>query len=562
MTTSTGQLALIAKVARSRELRRVQLAFVVFSMAEHATWLAVFVYALERGGATEVGVVAVAQLAPAVILTPFSAYAGDRFSPQRALAVGYGVQAIAMTGTAAAMWSGFPIAAYVFAAVAATSISFIRPVMGALLPEVTHAPSDLVAANVVAGLIEQVGILAGPLGAAIVLAVASPAAVFAVAAAGTAVACAAVLMVRSDQGGGHGGHGGHGGQGGRAGTTSRPDAGDALRIAFAGFATLRRHGRLRILLGVVAVAGLVKGVGDIVFVVFADDRLDGGGGTSGLLAVAYGIGGLLGALGATRLVRSSRIGGQLLTAGALLGIAMAGAAWATTTPTAMASMVTMGAAESLLVLTSTVSVQRQAPPHVLARVFGIVEGTQMALIAVGSLLVSVLVTNWSLAVTFVTIGGASVAVLALLAALLNRQGDLLPPVDDDTVESLLADPVFAPLAATTIERLARNAERRRFDAGDTIVREGEPGEHYFLVVDGTVEVSQAGRHLRFLPAGRSFGEIALLKEVPRTATVAATSAGVVLAVGRDDFLEAVTGHSRALTTASTVADRYLEGTAD
>ena len=555
MNTRTGQLALIAKVARSRELRRVQLAFVVFSMAEHATWLAVFVYALARGGAAEVGIVAVAQLAPAVVLTPFSALAGDRFSTQRALAVGYGVQSIAMAGTAAAMWAGQPIAAYVLAAVAATSISFIRPVMGALLPEVTHAPADLVAANVVAGLIEQIGILAGPLAAGIVLALASPAAVFAVAAVGTGAACLAVLTVRGEPGA-------HGSGRVRADATQRPDARDAVRIAFAGFATLRRHGRLRILLGVVAVAGLVKGVGDIVFVVFADDRLDGGGGTSGLLAVAYGIGGLLGALSTTRLVRSSRIGGQLLAAGALLGVAMAGAAWAATTPTALASMMLMGAAESLLVLTSTVSVQRQAPPHVLSRVFGIVEGTQMALIAVGSLLVSVLVTQWSLAITFVTIGGVSVAVLALLAALLNRQGDVLPPVDDATVASLLADPVFAPLAATTIERLARNAERRAFEAGDTIVREGEPGEHYFLVVEGTVSVSQDGRHLRFLPAGRSFGEIALLKEVPRTATVVATSAGEVLAVGRDDFLEAVTGHSRALTTASTVADRYLDGTAE
>ena len=552
MNERTGQLALIAKVARSRELRRVQLAFVVFSMAEHATWLAVFVYALARGGAAEVGIVAVAQLAPAVVLTPFSAYAGDRFQPQRALAVGYGVQSIAMAGTAAAMWAGQPIAAYVLAAVAATSISFIRPVMGALLPEVTHAPADLVAANVVAGLIEQIGILAGPLAAGIVLALASPAAVFAVAAVGTGAACIAVLTVRSDQG-----------RSRRVDAPRpRPDARDALRIAFAGFATLRRHGRLRILLGVVAVAGLVKGVGDIVFVVFADDRLDGGGGTSGLLAVAYGFGGLLGALSATRLVRSSRIGGQLLAAGALLGLAMAGAAWAATTPTALVSMMLMGAAESLLVLTSTVSVQRQAPPQVLSRVFGIVEGTQMALIAVGSLLVSLLVTQWSLAITFVTIGGASVAVLALLAALLNRQGDVLPPVDDATVAHLLADPVFAPLAATTIERLARNAERRRFEVGDTIVREGEPGEHYYLVVDGTVSVSQDGRHLRDLPAGRSFGEIALLKEVPRTATVVATSAGEVLAVGRDDFLEAVTGHSRALTTARSVADRYLDGTAD
>lgn len=551
MNTKTGQLALIAKVARSRELRRVQLAFVVFSMAEHATWLAVFVYALARGGAAEVGIVAVAQLAPAVVLTPFSAYAGDRFSPQRALAVGYGVQSIAMAGTAAAMWSDLPIAAYVMAGLAATSISFIRPVMGALLPEVTHAPADLVAANVVAGLIEQIGILAGPLGAGLILALASPAAVFAVAAVGTGAACAAIVTIRGEQG-----------RTSADRARARPDAGDAVRIAFAGFATLRRHGRLRLLIGVIAVAGLVKGVGDIVFVVFADDRLDGGGGTSGLLAVAYGIGGLLGALGATRLVRSNRIGGQLLVAGGLLGLAMAGAAWATTIPTAVGSMAMMGASESLLVLTSTVSVQRQAPPHVLARVFGIVEGTQMGLIAGGSLLVSVLVTRWSLAVTFVTIGIAAVVVLALLAALLGRQGDVLPPVDDATVARLLADPVFAPLAATTIERLARNAERRPFVAGETIVREGEPGEDYFLVVDGTVEVSQSGHHIRVLPAGRSFGEIALLKEVPRTATVVATGDGALLAVGRDDFLEAVTGHSRALTAASTVADRYLDGTAD
>lgn len=551
MNTKTGQLALIAKVARSRELRRVQLAFVVFSMAEHATWLAVFVYALARGGAAEVGIVAVAQLAPAVVLTPFSAYAGDRFSPQRALAVGYGVQSIAMAGTAAAMWSDLPIAAYVMAGLAATSISFIRPVMGALLPEVTHAPADLVAANVVAGLIEQIGILAGPLGAGLILALASPAAVFAVAAVGTGAACAAIVTIRGEQG-----------RTSADRARARPDAGDAVRIAFAGFATLRRHGRLRLLIGVIAVAGLVKGVGDIVFVVFADDRLDGGGGTSGLLAVAYGIGGLLGALGATRLVRSNRIGGQLLVAGGLLGLAMAGAAWATTIPTAVGSMAMMGASESLLVLTSTVSVQRQAPPHVLARVFGIVEGTQMGLIAGGSLLVSVLVTRWSLAVTFVTIGIAAVVVLALLASLLGRQGDVLPPVDDATVARLLADPVFAPLAATTIERLARNAERRPFVAGETIVREGEPGEDYFLVVDGTVEVSQSGHHIRVLPAGRSFGEIALLKEVPRTATVVATGDGALLAVGRDDFLEAVTGHSRALTAASTVADRYLDGTAD
>jgi predicted MFS family arabinose efflux permease len=548
-TVRTDPLALVAKVLRSRELRRVQLAFLAFSMCEHATWLAVFVYALARGGASEVGIVAVVQLAPAVVLSPLSSYAGDRFPPQRALAVGYGVQSVAMTATAAAMWQDMPIVAYLFAALAATAISFIRPVMGALLPGVTHAPADLVAANVVAGLIQQVGILAGPVGAGLLLAIGSPATVFAAAGLATGAACVAIALIRTDDGSGAAGA-----------AARRPDAGDALRVVFAGFATLRRHQRLRILLGIVALAGLLSGVGSIVFVVFADVRLDGGGGTSGLLAAAYGVGGLTGALGATRLVRSNSIGGQLLLAGTLLGLAMLGAAWAETTVPALVSIAMMGAAESLLVLTATVSIQRQAPPAVLSRIFGIVEGTQMATIAGGSALVSLLVARWSLTAAFLAIGASMILTLALFGSMLRRHGDVLPPVDDETVARLLDDPVLAALSAPTIERLARNAERRRFAAGETIVRQGEPGDHYFLVVDGVVDISQDGHHLRFLPAGRSFGEIALLRDMPRTATATSSTDSEVLAVGRDDFLEAVTGHSRALTTATAVAERFLTDT--
>ena len=100
MKVGSGQLALIGRVARAKELRRLNLAFVAFAISEHASWLAVLFYALERGGAEEVGLVAVVQLAPAVLLTPFSSLAGDRFSPRTALAAGYGAQCVAMTATA------------------------------------------------------------------------------------------------------------------------------------------------------------------------------------------------------------------------------------------------------------------------------------------------------------------------------------------------------------------------------------------------------------------------------------------------------------------------------
>ncbi len=83
-----------------------------------------------------------------------------------------------------------------------------------------------------------------------------------------------------------------------------PDLGDLAHRLFAGFATLRRESRVRILVGMIAVAGLVNGVADVLFVTFTDERLDGGGGQAGLLAAAYGVGGMLGAVAVARFVRN------------------------------------------------------------------------------------------------------------------------------------------------------------------------------------------------------------------------------------------------------------------
>jgi hypothetical protein len=219
----------------------------------------------------------------------------------------------------------------------------------------------------------------------------------------------------------------------------------------------------------------------------------------------------------------------------------------------------LGAGNSLLVLTATVTIQRQAPIEVLARVFGIVEGTKMAMLAGGSVLVSVLVAQMSLAAAFAVIAGATTAVLVCCIALLRRHGEDLEPVDAAIVQRLLLDPVLAPLHAPTIELLARGAERLSTDAGEPIIREGELGDRYYLIVDGTVEITQDGQHLRALSAGASFGEIALLDKVPRTASATSVTRCELLSVERDDFLEAVTGHSRALRAARDVADGFLNG---
>src|SRR5262245_52236658 len=202
MSDVGGRAGVVWKVARDRQLRRLQLGFAGFAFAEHATWLAILVFAFDRGGVKEAGVVAVVQLGPAMVVTPFAAYAGDRFRPERVLAVGYAMQAVSMLATAAAMWAGRPVLAYATGAVAATCITFSRPVMGAILPIVARTPNDLVAANVVTGFTEYVGMFVGPLMAALLLARGSPASVFAVCAAITAASAllSASLRLRHDVG--------------------------------------------------------------------------------------------------------------------------------------------------------------------------------------------------------------------------------------------------------------------------------------------------------------------------------------------------------------------------
>ena len=532
---------MISRVARAPALRRVNVAFLAFSVAEHATWLAVAVYALQRGGVTEVGLVAAAQLLPVVVLTPFSSYAGDRFRPQRALAAGYAVQCASMLATAWSMHVGHGVTTYVFAAVAATSTSFTRPVMGSLMPTVTHTPTDLVAANVVAGTIELIGNFVGPVLAGVLMVVGSPATVLAASAVLTGLSAVAVALLR-----------------GAADDRAAVPTGRAIVSQMAaGFATVHRSPVVRLLLVFVAGAGLLRGVADVAFTVVAADRLDGGGGAAGYLAVVYGLGGFAAVTGSTRLDTATRLTRPFLAAGVASGAALLAAAVATSYVSTTFAFALMGLGDAMLVLTATVMIQRIAPTEVLARIFGIVEGIQMGALALGSYVVSLLVSSLALGPALgVTAAAVSLVVLGAVAGL-HRSGYEMPAVDQATVARLVADPVFAALPAPVIERLARDADRTTATAGTVIVSEGDHGDRYYLIVDGEVSFTIAGEPIRVLGAGSSFGEIALLRDVPRTATATAVDDVDLLSVDRDEFLTAVTGHPRSFGTATSVADTWL-----
>ena len=193
----------------------------------------------------------------------------------------------------------------------------------------------------------------------------------------------------------------------------------------------------------------------------------------------------------------------------------------------------------------------------LARVFGILEGLSMGAIAMGSLAVTVLVASTTVGHAFVILA-ATLFVFVLIGVLrLRRHGAGPPLADEAIVERLIADQLFAPLSAPMVERLARAAESTTTEAGTVVVAQGDIGDRYYLVIEGAASVTIDGAHVRDLGPGDTFGEIALVRDIPRTATVSAATTLRLLAIPRDDFLEAVTGHPRSRHTADATVERFL-----
>ena len=193
----TGILVIAGRIIRSRDLRRIFGAFLLFNMAEFGTWVAVLLYAYDRTGPASVGVVALIQLVPAALAAPPAAALGDRFPRHRVLFGGYVVQAVATGLTAVAMATDAPVGlVYLAAAFAAATVVVARPTQSAMLPSLSQTPEELTAANGAAGVVEGTGVLLGPLLAALVLTGATPALVFGLAAVGLGIAAVLVLGVR------------------------------------------------------------------------------------------------------------------------------------------------------------------------------------------------------------------------------------------------------------------------------------------------------------------------------------------------------------------------------
>jgi hypothetical protein len=191
--------------------------------------------------------------------------------------------------------------------------------------------------------------------------------------------------------------------------------------------------------------------------------------------------------------------------------------------------------------------QRVADDRVLGRVFGVFYVGILATTGIGSIVAPALIDAIGIRGAF-AVGGALLPAAALLIyPRLNRIDDYAA-VPEEALSAIAAVPLFEPLPPTSLEKLARAALPESAAAGTVVVAEGDPGDTFYVVLRGSLEVSSDGRGLRTLVAGDFFGEIALIRDVPRTATVTAATDSEVLAVHRMDFLSAVLGSPESAET--------------
>jgi MFS family permease len=546
----------IGRIARDRQLRRIEIGFVGFAIAEHGTWLAGIMYAYDRGGVEEAGIVAVILLAPALVVAPFAAFAADRFDGGRVLAAGYAIQAVAMLLTALAITAdigSWPV--YAAAMVASASVTLTRPALGAVLPNITHTPVDLTAANVVMGFVEYSGMFIGPALTGILVGISGLAAPFAVCGGLTAGAALLGFGVRTQRGDA----GGTRWSGDAAGPSTSAEREDrpVLRDTVAGLRALRGQSTVRLAIGTLALGSLVIGAADVLFVATADHLTGGDTAHAGLFGSATGAGALVGSSLTILLVGRARLTPAIAMAIMTMGLSLTLLATAGSTGVALLLFVVMGGGESVLRVSASTLIQRVAPLDVVGRFFGVVEGLHMFAIAVGSGAIGLLIAHLGYRVGLLAAGfTVTILLLIRIPKLFSVDRGAVAP-DERVLDLILGDDIFRALPAPTIERLVADLERRAASAGETVIVEGAHGDRYYLIESGRVDVTIGGDHISDLGPGAGFGELALLRDAPRFATVTARTDVRLFAFEREHFLQAVTGHARSAAVGRERSERYL-----
>ena len=524
-------------VLRNEALLRLELAWAFSIVSAWAYGIAVVVYAYEQGGARAVGLVGLLRWGAAAVASPFAAVLGDRRDRRSVMVASDVVRAALIVGAAVAVFASAASAlVYALAGLVSVAGTPFRPAEAALTPMLAETPEELSAANVVAAAIESVGIFAGPALGGLLLAWTGTGTVFVVTAVG--VSASAVLILGISR------------PGTSPGAEGRPAEGVTSEL-LAGVRAIARDRKIALLVGLFAAQTFVDGLLGVLIAVLALSFLDAGASAVGWLNAASGVGGLAGAVIAGALVGRGRLAGDFGLGVLLFGIPLALVPAWRELGFALLLLGVVGVGNTLADVSGMTLLQRAAPDDVLSRVFGALESLLLLTVGLGAVVAPALVSALGARGALV-VSGLVLPVLVVPSWSLLRRIDREAVVPAGLVERLRAVSFLAPLPEATLEQLARAAVEEPATAGAEIVRQGERGDRFYVVDSGSLQVFVDGAQVATLGPGDSFGEIALLRAVPRTATVKAGTDALLLTLDREAFVPAVSGYAPSLASADAV----------
>ena len=526
--------AALRGVFRSPGLRRIELAFLGSITGIYANVVAVSIYAFHHGGPTAVGLVMAARMGAAAAASPFTASLADRHEQRRVMLATDLVRVGTVAATAAAALAGIPAAVFVLAVLTSVASTAFRPAEASLIPRLAGTPEELTAANVSSSVFDSFGTFAGPAGGALLYAVGGPALAFA--AVSLAYLWSAVFVARIP-------------------SVEQPlpppaDAEEEGGGIAAGFQAVWSEARLRTVIGLYSAQAMVAGAYSVLVVVLALELLDLGNAGVGFLEAATGVGAVVGALVALALAKRKRTAADFGLGLVFFGTPLVAVAALPHTWAAVVALGLLGIGNSVVDVSAVTLIQRVASAAVAGRVFGVVEAAAVGGLGVGSVLTPLLLhvagARWSLAVV-----GAILPALALVTRRALRSIDAGTVVPEAQLAAIATVPFLAALPLQRKESLAAALERVELPAGSTLFSVGDRGDRLYILSRGAVEIDlPGGPKVEDAPA--FVGEIALLRDVPRTATVRVVADATFWTLDGGHFLDAVSGHSRSRTSAETV----------
>jgi MFS family permease len=548
-TALRDMLTSIRSVFRNPGLRRVELALTGSLIGDWAYATAVTVWAYDVGGVAAVGIWTAVRLTLMAATAPLGAVLADRF-PRKSVMIGADlVRAVMVVAAGLCLVLDTPAAPiFVLATLTGLLGTPFRCAQRALMPALANTPEELTASNGTGSTIESLSFFVGPTLGALLIAATDVQTVFFLNAVTFTWSMVCVLGIRVPHGV----------------APARPsvaDPGDApAEESFwselaGGFRGIVADRDLAVVVWLVAAQTIVAGASAVFLVVMAVDVLGTGPQGVGYLNSVLGVGAVLGGFLAIARATRHRLA-QDMTTGVVLWAAplLLVAAWPSPA-TVFVAVALLGLANPLVDVNMDTIVQRITPDAVMGRVFGAVEACVISTMALGAFLMPLLLHLWNFRTALVVVGlGVTALALPFLPRMRRLDAKLSAPVGLGLLQGV---PMFVPLTPSTVDGLARKLVRIPVPAGGVVLREGEDSDRFFVIESGLVEVTQERIVLRQEGPGEYFGEIGLLRDVPRTATVTAVEDTVLMALGRDEFLAAVTGQSEAFRAADDIVSYRL-----